>query len=555
MKRYLKELKPTEFADLIAMNALYRPGPMAEIPRFIKSKNNPAEVEYPHISLEPILVDTYGVMVYQEQITQLLQLVANYSAGEADLVRKAIGKKNREIMQAEEPKFIAGCVKQGLSKDKARQLWKQIQPFADYSFNKAHATCYAQIAYWTAYLKAHYPAAFMAALMTSDYDDIDRLAIEIDECKRMGLTVLAPDVNESYGEFNVVADTGAIRFGMVAIKNVGSGAVEEILRARTEGAFVSLEDFLTRVSSKGVNRKAMDSLIKTGAFDSFGDRAVLLHNLDLLLAYGGRAQKQAKEGQTDLFGSIEETIIERPKLQMRTPEEVSDNRERLTWERELLGIYLSQHPLEPFDTMLNEMAVPLNSISLEHDGKDANVGGAISYVREITTKKGQRMAFIGIEDRYGIIEAVVFPNNYEQSSSLWQRDKVVLVRGKISARDREGNDSGEIKIIVEKVREINSEQAKSYQSTGEKVMLSAVPAPEKTSAERVYIKLASTSDEKTLVSLKEAIDAHSGSTEVVLVLGTDKTKQAIRLPGGIDTKNGSLDSLQELVGADNIVIQ
>ncbi|MCA9327647.1 DNA polymerase III subunit alpha, partial [Candidatus Saccharibacteria bacterium] len=199
MKRYLKELKPTEFTDLIAMNALYRPGPMSEIPRFIEGKNNASSVSYLHNSLEPILRDTYGVMVYQEQIIQLLQLVAGYSAGEADLVRKAIGKKKRDIMKSEEPKFIAGCVKQGLTESQAKQLWNQIQPFADYSFNKAHATCYAQIAYWTAYLKANYPAAFMAALMTSDFDDTDRLAIEIAECKHMGLEVLPPDVNESFG--------------------------------------------------------------------------------------------------------------------------------------------------------------------------------------------------------------------------------------------------------------------------------------------------------------------------------------------------------------------
>lgn len=291
MKRYLKELKPTEFSDLVAMNALYRPGPMEQIPRFIEAKNNPGLVTYPHPSLEPVLRDTYGVIVVQEQIIQLLQVIAGYTPGEADLVRKAIGKKKRDIMQAEEPRFIQGCIKKGMNKTGAEKLWKLIQPFADYSFNKAHATCYAQIAYWTAYLKAHYPAAFMAALMTSDYDNTDRLAIEITECTHMGLEVLSPDVNQSFLEFAVVPKTNQIRFGMAAIKNVGTGAVEVMLRARQEGKFTDLEDFFARVNVRIVNRKALESLIKAGAFDAFGDRSVLLGNLDILLAYANRVQK------------------------------------------------------------------------------------------------------------------------------------------------------------------------------------------------------------------------------------------------------------------------
>ncbi|HEY1644882.1 MAG TPA: DNA polymerase III subunit alpha, partial [Candidatus Saccharimonadales bacterium] len=229
MKRYLRELKPTMFSDIIAMNALYRPGPMSEIPRFIEWKNHPDRVKYLNTALEPILKDTYGVMVYQEQIVQMLQRVAGYSAGEADLVRKAIGKKKRDIMQAEEPKFLAGALKEGLSEAQAKQLWSQIQPFADYSFPKAHATCYAQIAYWTAYLKAHYPEAFMAALMTTDFDNIDRLAIEIADCRNLGIEVLQPDINESFVEFGIVPDKKQIRFGFKAIKNVGTAAAEEIV--------------------------------------------------------------------------------------------------------------------------------------------------------------------------------------------------------------------------------------------------------------------------------------------------------------------------------------
>jgi DNA polymerase-3 subunit alpha len=566
MQRYLKELKPTLFEDIIAMNALYRPGPMSEIPRFIKGKNNPSSVEYLHNSLKPILQETYGVMVYQEQIIKLLQLVAGYTPGEADLVRKAIGKKKRDIMQAEEPRFIEGCIKQGLTKSDAQKLWSQIQPFADYSFNKAHATCYAQISYWTAYLKAHYPSAYMAALMTSDYDDTDRLAVEITECKHMGIEVLAPDVNESFVEFAVVPETNQIRFGMAAIKNVGTGAVEEILRAREAGSFHNLEDFLSRVNYRVVNRKAMESLIKAGAFDRFGDRGLLLHNLDMLLAFASRLQKQASSGQTDIFGSMaDDAQLERPKLELLTASEPHDSRDELLWERELLGLYLSQHPLELFETILEEKTVPINSLKLEHDGKTVTIGGAITDVREITTKNGQKMAFVKIEDKFGELEIILFPNSFQHTLGLWERDRVVLVKGKINARDKEGNQSSEIKVMVDEAREITTQQAQAYQATGRKLKLpkerksSAVPvklpAKQEEALARVYIRLVNSNDQDVLLSLKQTIDTHRGDTEVVLVLGESNSKQAIKLPGGIDKASDGVSKLKSLVGSDNLVIR
>ncbi len=569
MKRYMRELKPTEFADLIAMNALYRPGPMAEIPRFIEGKNNAASITYPHESLEPILKDTYGVMVYQEQIIQLLQFVAGYTPGEADLVRKAIGKKKREIMQAEEPKFIAGCVKRGLTQQQARDLWAQIQPFADYSFNKAHATCYAQIAYWTAYLKANYPSAFMAALMTSDYDDTDRLAIEITECKHMSIDVLPPDVNESFVEFAVVPTTNQIRFGMNAIKNVGTGAVEEILRARAEGKFESLEDFFTRVNVRTVNRKALESLTKAGAFDRFGSRELLLHNFDVLLAFAQRVQKDAQSGQTDLFGNLlEETAATKPQLKLDEAAPKINQHEQLTWERELLGLYLSQHPLELYETFLSEQTVPISDLKPEHNGKSVSVGGAVTDVREITTKNGQKMAFVKIEDLGGEIEIILFPGAYQSTVGLWERDRVVLVRGKISAKDRDGNIGEEIKVMADDAREVTPEQASSYGPTGKKVKsptassarkAASAPGPGAKAADqaspRVYVRLADTADQQLLLSLKEAIDQHRGDTDVVLVLGAPENKQIIRLPSGMQRNEASIAKLTELVGADNVKVQ
>jgi DNA polymerase-3 subunit alpha len=509
-------------------------------------------------------------MVYQEQIIKLLQLVAGYTPGEADLVRKAIGKKKRDIMQAEEPKFIKGCVKQGLTEANAHKLWQQIQPFADYSFNKAHATCYAQISYWTAYLKAHYPDAFMAALMTSDYDDTDRLSIEISECQHMGMTVLPPDVNESFVEFAVVPNAKQIRFGMGAVKNVGTAAVEEILRARAEhGAFESLEDFLGNVSNRIVNRKALESLIRAGAFDRFGDRSMLLHNIDVMIAYAQRIQKQQSSGQTDIFGqSIEADNLQiKPKLSLIVPTETHDVRERLLWERELLGLYLSQNPLELFEHYLAEQTIPLNTLKPEHDGKSVTIGGAITDIREITTKNGQKMAFVHLEDQFGDCELLLFPSSYQQTFGIWERDRIVLVRGKVNAKDRDGKVSNDVKVMVDDAREITTAQAQAYQATGKKprppkpsakkkTVAAVVTAPPRTVAPaRMFIRLPSSQDEELLLSLKRTIDGHKGTMDVVLVLSGSSDKQIIKLPSGIEHSDETVQQLASLVGHDNIKIQ
>lgn len=551
MKRYLKQLKPTKFDDLVAMNALYRPGPMQFIEEFIDRKHGRKKVTYEHESLKAALENTYGVLVYQEQFMQISKDMCGFTGGQADTLRKAIGKKQRETMAKMKAAFIDGMVEHSkVKRSFAESFWVRMEAFADYGFNKVHAACYATIAYQTAYLKAHYPAAFMAALMTSDYDNTDRLAIEISECKHMGITVLPPDVNESFVEFAVVPGKEQIRFGLAAIKNVGTGAVEEILRAREEKSFASLEDFLTRVDSSIVNRKAMESLMKAGAFDSFGARATLLHNLEAIMAFTARLQKQANSGQTDLFGS-HAGASEHPRLELQTPPGEPDNNLQLQWERELLGIYLSQHPLEAFETILGEQTVPLNSLEAGHDGKTVTIGGIVTSVRDITTRNGRRMAFVKIEDHFGELEIILFPGNYEQHAAMLQQDKIVLIRGKVNARDKNGKSTGEIKVTVDNAKEITTEQALAYQPIGKKPIL----ASDQPSNERVYIRMDSTDDEKTLLSLKKTIDSHKGDTEVVLVLGADAAKQAIKLPGGINRAGEGLDQLKQLVGTDNLVIR
>lgn len=569
MKRYLRELKPTEFSDVIAMGALYRPGPLSAglTDSFIKRKNGLEDVVYAHPLMKSALETTYGVLVYQEQVMQISREVCGFTGGEADTLRKAIGKKKKDVMDKMMVKFIDGAVANGVPKAVIEKFWKDLLGFADYCFNKSHSACYGLISYQTAYLKAHYPAAFMAALMTSDYDDTDRLSIEIAECKKMHMPVLPPDVNESFGEFAVVKETNSIRFGMNAVKNVGTGAVEEIIRARKEdGRFASLEDFITKVNTRVVNRKALESLAKAGAFDAFGDRSTILHNLDLIVAYGQRLSKQRASGQTDLFGNIiEEGHGAKPTLKLDAPPEKISPRELLGWERELLGLYLSQQPLEAFSVILAEQTMPLDSFKPVHDGKSVIVGGCVVDMREITTKNGKKMAFVKIEDEHGDIELILFPSVYQQTIGLWERDRVIIVRGKISAKDREGKVTEELKILVDDAREVTHQQAAAYQETGrrkkapkgsKKVLAAAVTAaPGASKQARVYIRLMKSDDHALLQSLKNCLDEQLGDCEVVLVLGADESKQILRLPTRIRTDQDCLDRLAGLVGTGNVVLQ
>ncbi|MEO8862877.1 MAG: DNA polymerase III subunit alpha [Candidatus Saccharimonadales bacterium] len=564
MKRYLKDLKPSVFDDIVAMVALYRPGPMQFIDSFIKRKHGEEKIKYLHEGMENSLSSTYGILVYQEQFMQISKEWSGFTGGQADTLRKAVGKKKIDLMRKVKVDFVEGAIEHsGASRQIAEKFWNQLEEFANYCFNKSHAACYGLIAYWTAYLKAHYPDAFMAALMTSDYDDIDRLAIEITECKNMGIEVLPPDVQESFLEFAVVPGKNQIRFGLHAVKNVGNNAAEEILRARdVNGGFTTLEQFLSVVNVRIANRKTFESLIKAGGFDRFGERHILLGNLDLMLAYASKLQKAAASGQTDLFGTASNKDV---KLTLALSDIVPpiDHREQLQWERDLLGLYLSQHPLDAYELLLSEQTVAIDSIKPEHDGKSAVVGGAVSDVREITTKNGQKMAFIRIADLTGEIELILFPSVYQQTIGIWERDNVLIIKGKVSAKDRDGNIGTEIKLMADEARPVTYEQASAYQSTGKKpktikASVKKTKAASRTSSEassvaqRVYVRLESSSDQAKLLSLKQAIDAFPGDTEVVLVIG--EKRQIIRLPGRIARETG-VPALESAVGGEYVKVQ
>lgn len=545
MKRYLKELKPTVFDDIIAMVALYRPGPLTAglTDTFVKRKNGREEVSYDHELMKTSLENTYGVLVYQEQVMQIVKDMCGFTGGESDTLRKAVGKKQRALMDKLKEKVIDGALKNNVDKKVAEKFWKDLVGFADYAFNKSHAACYAMIAYQTAYLKAHYPAAFMAALMTSDYDDTDRLAIEISECRAMGVDVLPPDVKESFGEFAVIKDGESvrIRFGMNAIKNVGRGVVEEILQAREEKAFESLEDFLSRGGKKALNKKGLESLAKSGALDSLEDRSVVVNNLEAAVAYSSRAQKQAESGQVDLFGGQE--VPEDLKSRLSLNRELGEvpERQQLIWERELLGIYLSRHPLSDFEEILKKEATPISAIDEKFDEKNITIGGSVAEKRVVVTKNGQKMAFIKLNDMSSDIELILFPKTYSVTSDLWEQDNVVLARGRITTKDRSGNGS-EAKMIVESASELGSDGEASNSTSG--------PVEP-----RIYVRLNDTSDEEALAKLKSAIDERPGSVPVVLVVGADAQKQVIKIPSHVSADEDFLEEVSQIFGAEHVKFQ
>ncbi|HXH26289.1 MAG TPA: DNA polymerase III subunit alpha, partial [Candidatus Acidoferrum sp.] len=476
MKRYLKELQPSVFDDIIAMAALYRPGPMQFIDDFIARKHGRKKIEYHHQLMENALKNTYGILVYQEQVMQISKELCGFTGGQADTMRKAIGKKRIEVMQKMKADFIDGALKNSdITRERIENFWVSLEAFAAYCFPKAHAACYALIAYWTAYLKAHYPAAFMAALMTSDQDDTDRLSIEISECKHMGLEVQAPDINQSFAEFSVVPDTNQIRFGLNAVKNVGANAVEEILRAREEGEFTAIEDFARRVNVRIVNRKNLESLIKAGAFDRFADRSIMMHNLDAMLGFANKLQKEALSGQVNLFGEMESAATG-ASLRLEPAATVFSQQEMLQWERELLGLYLSSHPLDAYDEYLGEQSLDLTLLKPEHDGIPVTVGGIITAIRVIATKNGDKMAFVKIENKTGEIELIIFPKTYQDVQTLLVQDKIITASGKLNAKDRDGKETQELKVLADAIRPVTADVAQSYQPTGQKMALSDKPA-------------------------------------------------------------------------------
>ncbi len=535
MRDAVAKLKPDRLEDIIALVALYRPGPMDEIPKYIKGKHNPDLVQYLNPALEPILRDTHGVIVYQEQILQLLQLIAGYTAGEADLVRKAIGKKKVEIMRAEEPKFLGGAQAKGLDVEQAKKLWQLIQPFAGYSFNRAHAACYGYVAYQTAYLRAHYPTEYMSALLTSVRTSQDRMAFYLSECRGMGIKVQPPDVNLSDAEFTPSSDK-EIRFGLSAVRHVGGNVVAAIIKCRGDVPFTSFSEFVHRMDPVALNKRVVESLAKAGAFDSLGvtrsdllqvdrDKGVVLRDKveDMLDAVATQKRNEAA-GQFSLFGGGEsEQLSEIPPSGEEIPQPLL-----LAAEKEMVGLYVSDHPLlavEPALRACTDLRIA-DAHAAAATAATKTAGGIATRIVRRFTKKGEPMATFTLEGLDGAIEVVVFPATYAKAEQVLVNDAIVCVKGRVEVREDEAP-----KIVAMEVWRPNLEAG----------------------GDPLVLKIPTARAPMLVNQLKEVLQAHPGPTPVqVHLVAEDATVvRKMRIPDSlrVETRNGLYAELKSLLGS------
>jgi len=565
MKRYLKELKPTEFEDVIAMVALYRPGPMQWIDSFIARKHGREPIVYAHPKAKEALESTYGIIVYQEQVMRLSKDLAGFTGGQADTLRKAMGKKIKELMEKMGREFVTGCIKNEVPKETAENLYQAMQDFAQYAFNKSHAACYALIAYQTAYLKAHYPSEFMAALMTSNQGDLDKMAIEIDECKRMNIDVMPPSINESFEDFGVVKETGNIRFGLSAIKNVGYNVAQEIVEERKKnGPYKDLKEFLTRLSGKVINKKSLESLTMAGALSDIEERNKILFNVDKILAFSTNVQKIVNNNQNSLFG--EENAMDSIRLEIESAPP-ADKKQVLSWERELLGMYISEHPLSGIAPLIEKnRTAKISEIKSDQEGQFVRIAGVITTIQKILTRANQTMNFLRVEDLNGYTEVLIFPKLLENVGSLIANDKIVAIDGFVSFKD------GALKILAENIYELSDrlsipafvtrdkKRNGKWQSTAKPqspaFSPSSAPIIEMAAkTEKIEIIIPPLFGRDHLLELKEIFMAHPGDIPVYLEFQQeDNTTKKAKIKNRILPDSILIRKIKELVGKDNLVL-
>ena len=512
MRHYIKELKPTAFSDIAAMVALYRPGPMEQIPRFIKAKHGLEPIQYPHPALADILKETYGVIVYQEQVLFIAQTFAGYSLGQADILRKAMGKKIPEVMQKERRSFIAGAKKKGFSAEVASEVFALIEPFAGYAFNKAHAVSYALIAYQTAYFKAKYPAEYITAFLITHAGQLEKVATAVAECRRLGIKVLPPDINRSQANFSIerVEDnTPAIRFGLTAIKNVGLGAIQPIIEERDKGGdYKSIEDLCRRSDLSGVNKRVMESLIKVGALDSLGDRGALLYNTGRILSLAQREQRLRETGQATMFDLWGETLpVPMPSLEMVAA--ALSIKEKLAWEKELMGVYLSEHPFSPFASKAAlENTTLCGHIDAEMEGQTVVIAGMVASVRNLFTRDRSPFLSVELEDLDGKIEVMVWPKVYVTTKELWQEGNILLVEGRVRVRgDRV---------------QLNCDHVHRYQPGAAQVdeAITSEPSEAPLAAEETKADIAPAQNRRLVISISQTSDEASDLTRLHKLIDT-----------------------------------
>lgn len=527
MKRYLKELKPSEFNDLIAMVALYRPGPIELIPQYVKRKFGKEKITYLHPKLESVLKDTYGIMIYQEQLMNGARALSGITLSEADILRKAVGKKIPKLLREQKNKIIDGAKKNGVKKEIAEQFWALVEPFDRYGFNKSHAASYALIAYQTAYLKAHFPTEFMAALLTSDFGNLDRVAIEINECERLKIEVLPPDVNKSFVEFGVVVENENILFGLAAIKNVGVGVAEKIVEERKKGKYSTLTDFVMRLGSTIINKKTMEALIKSGALDLLGERNQMLAGLEQILKFSSQHSKQTAGGQVSLFensqAKIQVSRLELPKV------DVAPKQQKLSWEKELLGIYLSEHPLDDVKDQLAKVATTIKSLDSIRERQKTAIGGVINSIHKIITKNKEPMLFVELEDTTGNLEVIVFPKVLKTNPLIWQTENIILVKGHKNSKD------GVTKFIADEAKVLDLTNLQNEKK------------------DALIIKVPPRTTKEELLKLKQILFSYPGSSKVMMSIPSDGDYKKIALKDKVAVSDELIGALEHIVDKENII--
>jgi len=575
MGRMLRDMRPRRFEHVVAAVALYRPGPMEKIPEYLARMHGAHEVAYRHPALEPILAETYGVCVYQEQIIRIARDLAGYDAGEADTIRKAVSKKNKPQLLEHRSKFVAGAAANGIDRATAEALFDDIEEFARYGFNKAHAADYAVIVCQTAFFKAHYPVEYAAALLSVDRDDTERIALVGGDCHRLGIKLLRPDIDRSQAQFSVetleeadlhdpsVSHRRGIRFGLTGIKNVGEGPVEAILAGRGDEPFADLHDFCRRVDLRGVGKRALESLIRAGALDRFGARGSLLAALDRIMAHSSSHFLAREVGQLSLFGNGHSEVS--ASLLYPLPPAPDPGEDQLQWEKDLLGLYVSEHPLHGARSDMAELVTTMiGSIDAAMAGQPVTIAGMVVAVRQVTTKKGKAMAFARVEDLGGSIEVTVFPDVFAASREVWAADRLVLVHGRVEMRDERAQVVAQrvepyTPMTPEERAEHDARQAETAAERGEDArgLDGPVAAPAATPVYRLDVRLPRSADEHADVELL-------GSVFRLLTSYAGHDRFWIRVSNGTDTVElefpnhttrycvGLVDALQQLLGEGHV---
>ena len=561
MRKHIKELRPTSLLDIMAMVALYRPGPMAFIPEYIARKHNPSKIIYADPRMSKILDKSLGLIVYQDDVLMIAIELAGYNWQEVDKFRKAIGKKIITEMAAQKEKFFKQIIERGMREDVANDLWTQIETFAGYGFNKAHAASYGLVAYQTAYLKSNYPPEYMSALMTSNKDDLDKLAKEIEECKRMNLDVLPPSVNESFVDFGVVKGTDKIRFGLSAIKNVGAAVAEEIVEDRKRGGiYKDLTDFVSRLGTKVINKKSLEALAMAGALDDLAERAELVFNMEKILNFASALNKDKNTNQNSLFGGTDEIKTIELSLESTLP---ASKKQRLSWERELLGMYVSDHPLSGLGHILEpNRTVALNNLKNLKEDEYVRVSGIIITLQKILTRSNQNMVFAKIEDLTANVEVLIFPKVLERVKEMITHDKVISVDGFLSFKD------GSPKILAEDVYAISQKNKapefiprkkkrsnwgkppESFQSSGSTQSVQNYTS--EILPKKIVICIPKESDKNILLLLKKCLTEHAGNCSVEISIPNNGNGSIVKkIKNKVSADPVTLHKIKEIVGNKN----